>query len=99
MEILKRPEVFKMQGTNILAAFDSIGYRMDVLGGSFIFAAHPLASIKMPFVLIVTVFFQTAGPLTEKVFSIKEHKFYLIKLYQLMLKMAQALFGNCLVNP
>ena len=48
MEILKRPEVFKMQGTNILAAFDSIGYRMDVLGGSFIFAAHPLtvASIK-----------------------------------------------------
>ena len=43
LEILQNDAVVSISGTNILAAFDSIGCRLDVLGGSdWVFATNPL---------------------------------------------------------
>lgn len=42
-EVLQNPAVVSIAGTNILAAFDSIGCRLDVLGTEgFVFALNPL---------------------------------------------------------
>lgn len=42
LEILKRPEVVKYPGFNILAGFDALRIRMNILGGNYAFSAHPL---------------------------------------------------------
>ena len=43
LEILQNDAVISISGTNILAAFDSVGCRLDVLGGgSWVFALNPI---------------------------------------------------------
>lgn len=43
LEVLQNDAVISMSGANILGAFDSIGCRLDVLGGDgWVFATHPL---------------------------------------------------------
>lgn len=42
LEVLQNEAVTSLAGTNILAAFDSLGCRLAVLGGDFIFAINPL---------------------------------------------------------
>lgn len=43
LEILQNDAVISISGANVLAAFDSVGCRLDVLGGSdWVFAVNPL---------------------------------------------------------
>lgn len=43
LEVLQNDAVISISGANILGAFDSIGCRLDVLGGDgWVFATHPL---------------------------------------------------------
>lgn len=43
LEVLQNDAVISMSGANLLAAFDSLGCRLDVLGGSnWVFAVNPL---------------------------------------------------------
>lgn len=43
LEVVQNDAVISLSGANILAAFDSLGCRLDVLGGNdWVFAAHPL---------------------------------------------------------
>ena len=42
LEVLQNDAVVSVTGANILAAFESLGCRMAVLGGRFVFAVNPL---------------------------------------------------------
>lgn len=43
LEVIQNPAVISVSGTNVLAAFDSVGCRLDVLGGNgWAFGIHPL---------------------------------------------------------
>lgn len=42
LEVIQNDAVISLSGANVLAAFDSLGCRLAVLGGSFVFALNPL---------------------------------------------------------
>lgn len=54
LEVMEQSSVIKTLGTNILASFDSLGCRLEVLGnyGEVVFALHPLTYMALQEVVV-----------------------------------------------